>query len=111
MSQGRISTCHDSHGIALCYELYHRGYNIMDGLRLKDPKQDQIVELDTHLRIGYRSSYSYCWITWELSLAWRRLCLSGGSGGFWRLCLTALCLIYLRSSAATNDVAPNQDAR
>ena len=50
MSQGRISTCHDSHGIALCYELYHRGYNIMDGLRLKDPKHDQFVELDIHLR-------------------------------------------------------------
>lgn len=34
----------------LCYELYRRGYNIMDGLRRKDPKHDQIVELDIHLR-------------------------------------------------------------
>ncbi len=37
MAQGRFSTCHDSHDVALCYELYHRGDNNMDGLRRKDP--------------------------------------------------------------------------
>lgn len=65
----------------LCYELYHRGYNIMDGLRRKDPKHDQIVELDIHLRFHALSVIvlPIVWITWELSLAWRRLCLSGGS--------------------------------